>query len=81
MTAPANEIDALKETIEKLEGRRNKLISQRDNEAGDARIDTISKEIIAISKEITSINNRITATLTAQQQQGKFPLSFSFFPR
>ena len=85
MTTSASEIDALKEEIEVLKCKRNKLERQRDGVTDEAKqtvLDNtaISNEIIAISNEIISINYRITATLTSQQQ-GKFPLSFSFFSR
>ena len=56
------------------------LLYRHDNETDqvnhthlDARIDTISKEITA--------TRDILNTFVAEQQQGKFPLSFSFFPR
>ena len=80
MSTPANEIDALKETIAELEKERKDLKSRRDNEADQATQTVIKQEIRILSEEIIAARNTLNL-LIAEQQQGKFPLSFSFFPR
>ena len=79
MTTPANEIDELKATIADLEreSRAAKALLSRT-------IDIVQQKEIKL--EIKDLSTQISATRTtlniilAAQQQGKFPLSFSFFP-
>ena len=87
MTTLASKIDALEKSIEKLENKRNKLKkerkdlkSQRDGVTDQAKQTALDNRIIAISYEIIAKRNTLNLLLEAQLQ-GKFPLSFSFFPR
>ena len=82
MTAPANEIDALKGTIKKLEGERDDLKSQHDDETDQEKQTVIKEDLRSLRQEITAARNTLNL-LIAAEQQGKFPLSFSFlfFPR
>ena len=76
MTTSASEIDALKQTIADFEKDRKDLKSQRDI-ATKAKQTLIDKRIIALDNQTTAARNTLNLLLAAQQQ-GKFPLSFSF---
>ena len=56
------------------------LSSRHDNETDQVNHTHLDARIDTISKEITATRNTLNLFI-AEQQQGKFPLSFSFFPR